>query len=176
MAGQLRNPVEIFEVDSPYAGRLSVCYRPRGGSFLQNDVHTLRAAGWDVLVSALQPAEVVELQLGAVAEHCAEHGVEYYPFPIGNLQVPPLDQSMGHFAALRMRLDSGKSVTAHCYGSIGRSPLIVATLLVLGGVAPGDAWGRIREARREQVPDTYEQRDWVVQFAGLKLPDLGATE
>src|SRR5437868_6419751 len=119
MASQLRQPVEIFEVDSPYPGRLSVCYRPRGGSFLQTDVHTLRAGGWDVLVSALQPAEVVELQLGAVAEHCAEHGVEYYPFPIGNLQVPTAEQSVSHFAALRSRLNAGKSVTAHCYGSIG---------------------------------------------------------
>lgn len=161
---RIRKPVEIFEVDAPYAGRLSVCIRPRGGLWLADDIRRLRQDGWDVLVSALMPGEIAELQLGSVERRCREYGVEYFPFPIGNLQVPPLESALGQFEGLRERLQAGKGVTAHCHGSIGRSPLIVASLLVLGGVPATEAWERIAHARGEQVPDTYEQRDWVDQL------------
>jgi protein-tyrosine phosphatase len=160
----IRNPVEIFEVEAPYAGRLSVCIRPRGGMWLADDIRRLRRGGWDVLVSALMPGEIAELQLGGVERRCRDHGVEYFPFPIGNLQVPPVETALEQLDALRERLQSGKGVTAHCHGSIGRSPLIVASLLVLGGVPAPEAWARIARARGEQVPDTYEQRDWVDQL------------
>lgn len=163
------NPVDVFEVETPYAGRLSVCMRPRGGMWLDSDIKRLRAAGWDVLVSALMPREVEELQLAATEQHCAELGIEYVPFPIGNLQVPAIEEAVPRFEMLRERLIDGLGVTAHCNGSIGRAPLIVASLLVLGGVEPGDAWTRIREARCEQVPDTPEQRDWVARLADLAL-------
>ncbi len=165
-----RGPAEIFEVESPYAGRLAVCMRPRGGMWLADDVRRLRSDGWDVLVSALQPGEVHQLHLGATARQCELHGVTFHSFPIGNLQVPAPEQAQSHFPRLLEHLQSGRSVAAHCFGSIGRGPLIVATLLVLGGVAPEEAWRRIREVRGEQVPDTYEQRDWV---ANLHTLDLG---
>jgi protein-tyrosine phosphatase len=129
-----------------------------------DDIRRFRDWGWDVLVSALQPREVAELQLGAVSRRCQEYGVEYYPFPIGNLQVPSLEDAVAHLGALRIRLLDGRNVAAHCHGSIGRSPLIVASLLVMGGVSPEQAWRRIQEARGEQVPDTLEQRDWVNQL------------
>ncbi len=165
MSDRPHDPVEIFEVESPYVGRLAVCFRPRGGLWLGDDVGRLRAGGWDVLVSALQPREVDELRLGAVADRCSELGVEYYPFPIGNLQVPGAHQS-SDLVQLMERLRTGRNVAAHCYGSIGRGPLIVASLLVLGGVEPTEAWRRVREARGQQVPDTYEQRDWVAALWG----------
>jgi len=159
-----RRPAEVFEVESPYPGRLAVCMRPRGGTWLADDIRSLHRTGWNVLVSAVMPGEVTELHLGAIGEVCEASGVEHFPFPIGNLQVPSAEQSSVLFENLLQRLRSGMNIAAHCHGSVGRSPLIVASLLVLAGVPPDDAWSRIRIARQEQVPDTYEQRDWVWRF------------
>ena len=162
-----RKPAEVFEIESPYAGRLAVCMRPRGGMWLADDIRRLRTDGWDVLVSALMPGEVAELHLGAAPRLCNDHGVEFFSFPIGNLQVPLVDHAATHFDLLRGHLSAGRNVAAHCHGSIGRSPLIIASLLVLAGVATDEAWSRIRTARGEQVPDTYEQRDWIERYVSI---------
>lgn len=168
-----RKPAEVFEIESPYAGRLAVCMRPRGGMWLADDIRRLRSDGWDVLVSALMPGEVTELHLGAAPRLCGEHGVEYFPFPIGNLQVPPDDHAATHFDLLRGHLAAGRNVAAHCHGSIGRSPLIVASLLVIAGVDVDEAWSRIRNVRGEQVPDTYEQRDWIERYVSIANTGFG---
>jgi protein-tyrosine phosphatase len=133
--------------------------------WLADDIRRLQRGGWSILVSAIMPAEVAGLHLGAIGTVCELVGVEHVSFPIGNLQVPTDEQSIVLFEKIAERLRSGHNVAAHCHGSIGRSPLIVASLLVMAGVHPDDAWSRIRVAREEQVPDTYEQRDWVSRFA-----------
>ena len=99
-----RKPAEVFEIESPYAGRLAVCMRPRGGMWLADDIRRLRTDGWDVLVSALMPGEVAELHLGAAPRLCNDHGVEFFSFPIGNLQVPLVDHAATHFDLLRGHL------------------------------------------------------------------------
>ena len=152
-------------MESPYPGRLAVCMRPRGGMWLADDLRRLQRGGWGILVSAIMPGEIELLHLGAIGKVCESVGVEHVSFPIGNLQVPDDEQAVVMFEAISQKLRSGGNVAAHCYGSIGRSPLIVASLLVMAGVPPEEAWTRIRIVRDEQVPDTYEQRDWVARFA-----------
>ena len=61
--------------------------------------------------------------------------------------------------------DVGRNVAVHCRMSIGRAPLIAASLLVLTGTAPAEAWRRVREARGTSVPDTAAQWVWVEEFA-----------
>jgi protein-tyrosine phosphatase len=62
-------------------------------------------------------------------------------------------------------LKEGRGVVVHCRQGVGRSALIAACVLVLSGVSVNKAFELIENARGCSVPDTEEQRKWVVQFA-----------
>jgi protein-tyrosine phosphatase len=157
--------VELFPVEGPWPGRLAICSRPRAGSWLEDDIAALRDANLDILVSALVREEIAKLGIEAIPELCELHGIEYVHFPVGNLQVPADAAARAALERWHAALWAGKGLAVHCFASVGRSPTLAAALLVMGGVAPGEAWRRIEAVRGRQVPDTNEQRDWVLQFA-----------
>jgi protein-tyrosine phosphatase len=55
-------------------------------------------------------------------------------------------------------------VAVHCYGGIGRSPLVAAAVLVRSGRSAQAAWQLVGRARGLRVPDTDDQRDWLSSF------------
>ena len=60
------------------------------------------------------------------------------------------------------RSGPGKGVAIHCFAGIGRSPTMAASILVLLGLDPADAWERIRAVRQVELPDTKAQYEWVL--------------
>lgn len=155
---------EIFEVAVPGSGRLAVVARPRGGIWLADDLAILRAHGVDTLVSALPPREAATAYLEDEHSAAVAAGIDFVHFPIPNLLTPPLEEAVPVFASLAGRVRRGGFVAAHCFASQGRGPLIVASTMVLLGVDPDEAWGRVAAARRIEVPDTHLQRNWVGQL------------
>jgi protein-tyrosine phosphatase len=57
----------------------------------------------------------------------------------------------------------------HCRAGIGRSSMIAACTMICADVSAADALSRIEAARGVRVPDTEEQRDWVMAFGGDQL-------
>jgi protein-tyrosine phosphatase len=157
--------MELFPVEGPWAGRLAVCSRPRAGSWLEDDILALRDANLDILVSALVAEEIEKLGLEPVGELCTRHGVEFIHFPVGNLQIPREELARPALARWLAALHNGRGLAVHCFASVGRSPTLAAALLIMGGVAPAEAWRRLELVRGRQVPDTSEQRDWAARFA-----------
>jgi protein-tyrosine phosphatase len=140
--------------------------RPRAGDWLDDEIAGWQAAGIDIVVSLLEPAEIAELGLDREAGLCRDHGMELISVPISDRGVPP---SMSEAAAvardLAARIAAGKAVAVHCRAGIGRSSVIAACVMVLAGTEPYAAFDLIAAARGTKVPDTDEQRDWVVAFA-----------
>jgi protein-tyrosine phosphatase len=136
--------------------------RPRGSGWLDADIASLRADGIDVLVSGLSAEETDELLLADEAESCRQRGIEVISFPIIDRGLPTSREA---FAALieklSERVDQGKSVGAHCRAGIGRSSVIIASLLIRRGLTADAAFDLISSARGFPVPDTPEQRAWV---------------
>jgi len=161
---------EIFWIEGVQPGRLAVLPRPRGGDWLEDEVCSRRAAGVDVLVSLLTRDEVAELDLAAEAACCATAGVEFISFPFADRGVP---ESAPDALALVRRLAAlvagGKAVAAHCRQGVGRSAVIAACVLASLGERPDKALDRVAAARGRPVPDTPEQREWVLQFADRHL-------
>jgi protein-tyrosine phosphatase len=155
-----------FWIESPWTGRLAILPRPRGGDWLEDEVQSWRDAGIDVIVSALEPEEKVELDIVREQELCQAHGLEYIPFPIKDRGVPASAREVGDLVQkLESKLTSGKNVGIHCRQGVGRSALLAASLLVAGGLEVSAAFNRIQIARGWSVPDTPEQREWVIRFA-----------
>jgi len=147
--------------------RLAIVPRPRGQDWLPDDIDLLRAAGIDVIVSALTPTETEELGLLKEAECCRTNGIEFLSFPIEDRSVPPSSISFTELLnSLKASLAEGKAVGVHCRAGIGRSSLIAAALLIQSGLSPDAAFLTIQEARGCPVPDTVEQRNWVERYRG----------
>jgi protein-tyrosine phosphatase len=116
-------------------------------------------------VSLLTDAEAIELNLTAEASKCRKHGLSFISCPIEDRAVPG-DTAAAADLIERLRLEpmAGKVVGIHCRMGIGRSAMIAAALLGTLGTPPEEAFRRIAAARGCEVPDTPEQRSWVVRF------------
>lgn len=157
---------DLYEVPlDGVGGRLAVVGRPRGGDWLEDDLRRMRAAGVDVLVSALVREEERECWLLEEAELARAAGLEYRAFPIANLGTPGRHEGLEFFDDLAGVVRAGGFVAAHCRACVGRSPLIIASVMVLLGHEAATSWARIEQARGLAVPDTLEQRRWVAELA-----------
>jgi len=157
---------EVFWVSGPWPGRLGIVPRPRGGDWLADEIRSWRASGLDVVTSLLTPDEVAELELQEEETQSREEGLEFHAFPIPDRGVPPSREDLIKLVGkLEKALETGKNVAVHCRQGIGRSSLVIASVLVSAGEEPNEAFRRIEKARGTPVPDTLEQRDWVSQMA-----------
>jgi protein-tyrosine phosphatase len=142
-------------------GRVAVVGRPRGGDWLEDELASLRREGFEELVSLLCADEEEALGLTGEAEAAARVGLAYVAMPVTDRGVPDVERVRPVLARLARRVEDGGAVAVHCRMGIGRSCLVAASLLRLGGVASEEAWRRVEAARGCAVPDTVEQRAWV---------------
>ncbi len=146
--------------------KLAIVPRPDGGEWLKEDIRQLKSEGIDVLVSLLTPEEVRELGLEREGALCAGAGISFVNFPLPEHQVPPSRLSFLTFAQLlHRRASEGLSVGVHCRECIGRSSVLLATVLRLQGLSAKEAFDRISAARGVRIPGTAEQARWVAGLA-----------
>ncbi len=159
--------VRIYWISDLESGRLGIMPRPRGGDWLEDEIRSLKMSGVDAVVSLLEPEEITELDIAKEKSLCEANGISYLSFPIRDRNIPLSKRDALDFARMLANLlQEGRSVVIHCRQGVGRSALIAACVLVLSGVSADGAFEKIENARGCSVPDTEEQRKWVVQFAG----------
>jgi protein-tyrosine phosphatase len=152
----------LYSVQKLPAGKVSIMPHPHGGDWLEDEMKAFSFEGVDVLVSLLTPEEVVELDLQHEAEICQSQGIVYLSYPIFDLNVPPFSaDTFALLEALKAYLAQGKHVAVHCWMGLGRSALIAASVLVLGGYTPERACKVLSIVRGHNVPEMEEQRAWV---------------
>ena len=156
---------EIYWIPSPWKGRLAVLPHPRGGDWLEDEIRTMRESGVDVIVSLLEKHEVEELDLQEESACCDANGMAYLSMPIVDRGVPDSGRETLNFARkLKGFLDEGKNLVIHCRYGRGRSSVLAATVLALRGVPIETAFEMIAIARGFSVPDTDQQRVWVINL------------
>jgi protein-tyrosine phosphatase len=158
--------MDIRWIDHSFPGMLGIATRPRGGDWLETEMLRARAQRLDLLVSLLQPAEAAELELTGEELQAAAAGIRFLSFPIQDRSVPDPVGALALLRGVLAQLRQGRSIAVHCRQGIGRSGLVCASLLVLGGAHPAEAWDAVERARGTPVPDTPEQRAWVDDLAG----------
>jgi protein-tyrosine phosphatase len=153
---------EIFWIRTEGPGRLAVMPRPRGGDWLEDEIRSLKTFGIQVLVSLLTSEEEAFLGLQGEGSSARRHGLEFFSHPVPDRDTPGSAKDTWTLArTLAARFEEGKKIAVHCRMGIGRSPLLLACILVLRGVPAEEAWTAIGDARGCVVPDTLEQRDWL---------------
>ena len=156
---------DIFFINGLDRGRLAIVLRPRGGDWLEDELRRIQGAGIQILASMLEPEEADELGLNDEAKLTANVGMEFFGFPIPDRTTPSEDSAFRIFVALLAgRVQSGQAVAVHCRGSIGRATVAAACTLIHLGWQPQDALALVEAARACAVPDTLEQREWILRY------------
>lgn len=151
-------------------GRLAIMPRPRGGDWLEDDVRAWRAAGIDVVLSLLTPAEILDMDLAQEEEFCKAAGIQFLTFPIPDRGVPASKAPMRKLATeLAKGLAEGKSIAIHCRQGLGRAPLVAICVLIQAGDNLQTALQKATIARGSPVPETKEQERWLAEFASEAL-------
>jgi protein-tyrosine phosphatase len=156
--------LRIYEISELKAGRLAIVGRPRGGDWLDVDLPLLKREGFAVLVSALTVEEEEELDLIGERAAAEAMGLLYRSLPILDRGLPIKGSIEPALIDLAGLIKAGAAVAVHCRMGIGRSSVICASILRLGGASASDAFARIEIARGLPVPDTAAQRAWVEAF------------
>jgi predicted protein tyrosine phosphatase len=157
---------KVYWVPGPWRGRLGIVPRPRGGDWLGGETVAWRDAGIDFVVSLLEPEEETQLILQGEAAAAATSGIDFRPFPIPDRGVPSSRESVAELACEIVDvLDMGRNVAVHCRQGIGRSAMIVGSVLVASGADATTALDAIGQSRGLTVPETPEQRQWLRDFA-----------
>jgi protein-tyrosine phosphatase len=156
----------VYWIDGKFPGRIAILPRPRGGDWLDDEIRGRRRDGIDTVVSLLTPDEVADLDLADEPARCRAHGIEFVSHPVPDRGLPPSVQGVADLAnQLAGQLADGRNVGVHCRQGIGRSALVIACVLVAAGLDPDTAFKMIAAARGYAVPETPEQRRWVLDHA-----------
>jgi protein-tyrosine phosphatase len=172
---------ELYWIEGPWPGLLAIMPRPRGGDWLEEEAASWRRMGIDVVISTLTREETAELDLVREVEVCKTAKIAFIAFPIEDRSIPSSGKATLELVRrLEQGLALGKKIAIHCRQGVGRSALLAACVLAASGIAPASVWERLAVARGCAVPDTSEQREWVVRFARdmlvphtAKLRELG---
>lgn len=146
-------------------GNLAIMAAPKPGAPLDEVMLGWKSEGVDVIVSLVEGAEIPGL---AEAEQalCDELNIEFVWVPIRDKTVPPSADAIAVVARqLAQDVAVGRSVAIHCRAGIGRSTTLAACVLICLGRDGATALDMIAEARGIEVPETEEQRQWILSFA-----------
>lgn len=158
----------LYWVKGPWAGKLALASRPRGGDWLEDEMADWRRAGIDTVLSLLTQEEERDLDLKQEAREARSAGMKFASLPIPDRRVP---NSKSEVSATLDRIDAdlsaGRNVVIHCRQGVGRTGLIAACLLIGKGQTPKAAVNALSVARGTQVPETDEQRRWVDHYAAV---------
>lgn len=155
--------MDVFWIGGDPPPGLAIVTRPM--NWLGDEMRQLKRGGIDTLVSLLERREAVWLGLEDEGREAQKAGIAFLNFPIPDTTVPLNVASFRSFVSdLAARLRSGEHVGVHCRGSIGRATVTaVCTLIHLGWKAP-DALAAVEATRGCPVPDTEEQRTWILAY------------
>ena len=144
--------------------------RPRAEDWLAAEILRWKASSIDKVVSLLDQMEVCELGLQAEADLCRANGIEFVRFPVADRGVPQNHRAAFQIAnAIADGVANGRSIAIHCRAGIGRSSMIAACAMICLGVEAINALTLIEKARGLRVPDTDEQRNWILAFGQRSL-------
>ncbi len=156
---------EFFKVATIGNGFLATMARPRAGDWADEEFRGFAEAGVKRIVSLLEHHENWDLGLADEARYCEEAGIGFLAWPLRDRDVPGNTNDLFELSRdIHERCASGESTAIHCRGGIGRSSLVAAAVLLHSGRSVNEALDAISKARGLTVPDTDEQRQWLLDY------------
>ena len=160
----LRHPLLPEGASLLGAGRPSYPDEPPSRDKVEKGARAWREAGVGLVVSLIEDWEVPRRAPG-LFEALAREGVDLRRFPIADFGVPTDVPAFGRLLdEVGGRLAEGECVLVHCNAGLGRTAVVLASILKTHGLAEDP----VRELRRLYRPTAMEhpvQEDFVRRFA-----------
>jgi protein tyrosine phosphatase (PTP) superfamily phosphohydrolase (DUF442 family) len=157
----------VYVIGRPGVGRLAIMPAPDGGQGLEASLTSVKAQGFEVVLSLLGGLEMSYLGLTAEPEMCEQIGLGYWNLPIRDFGTPEVAAAHLVVAQVVGALASEHSVVIHCRAGIGRSSTVAALVLREEGLTAVEAFTAVSRARGMRVPETKRQRRYVEQWAAM---------
>jgi protein-tyrosine phosphatase len=153
----------IYPIIDATPNHIAIVARPRGNDWLCDEISALSREGIEILVSMLTDEEADELGLTEESAECVAAGISFVNVAIPDRSVPSdTNAFLYNVEQLAARVREGRYLAVHCRASIGRSSVLAASLMVRLGWDAKTAFDAIESARGCSVPDTSEQKQWVI--------------
>ena len=164
MAGvrtSLTHPLAIAAVDAGAGmGRIGVTFCPGkqdpaalSGAWARDlglDLDAIVAFGASMVVTLVEPAELVSLKVPDLGPAVLARGLDWRHLAIPDFSIPSQGFERRWLAEgrdFRARLRAGGDIVVHCKGGLGRAGMIAARLLVEMGWEPREAIRAVRKVR-----------------------------
>lgn len=145
--------------------KIGTMARPRGNDWLYDEIKWLKIREVDCLVSLLEKSEEWELGLQEEKEICEKWEIEFINFPIQDVNTPKDEDNFINLSkALANKIIENKKVVIHCRMGIGRASILAAATMINLGFDAKDIFEIIGKYRKLKVPDTEEQKDWILSI------------
>ena len=154
----------IYPIEAQMAGRLMIMTKP-SSEWLFEDIEALSSMGVGTIVSLLTYEEVHELGLGEEEAACHRRNIEFCHHSTPDRAVPETTAMRKLATDLFLQIQAGRTVAIHCRAGIGRSGILACCILIHAGITADDAIEAVSLARGVPVPDTLEQRDFILAYA-----------
>jgi protein-tyrosine phosphatase len=153
----------IYKVTPLGLGQLFVMPKP-STDWLEDDIKYFKSLGIDKVVSLLEIHEEKKLGLEQEQAFCLKHNIKYVSFPIKDRGLPKAQELKPVVVSLLEELKSGKNISVHCRGGIGRTGILSCCLLIEHGLSPSEAIALVSKSRNCAIPDTEQQVAFIQQY------------
>ena len=153
---------EVFRIDSIGKGCLAIMGHPASRGNVVSTISEIAASGFHQVVSLLDPAEAEALGLAQEAELVTAQSMKFVSLAIPDMGLPVCSEDFAQLAQrLFSEIEAGTNTLIHCRGGIGRSGLLAAALLLIGGRSIQAAFAQVSSVRGMPVPETAQQAAWL---------------
>ena len=158
----MTNQVEVYRLDSIGKGRLAMMAHPASAGNAAATIAEIAALNFHQVVSLLEPAEAEVLGLAQEAELVTAQSMKFVSFAIPDMGLPACSEDFMRLAQLLFtEIEAGTNTLIHCRGGIGRSGLLAAAVLLIGGRSIQAAFAQVSRIRGMPVPETPQQAAWL---------------
>ena len=154
---------QIYKIKRIGIGHLFAMAKPVPGEYIEEEFAGIAKEGINLVVSLLEKKEEYSVGLSREEELCKANDMDFMSYPIPDMGLP--DSVRGYRDVVKTiykKVHSGASVVVHCRAGIGRTGIVTTGVLLRSGMDPEESFKLVSESRGIRVPDTEEQREWVV--------------
>ena len=138
--------------------------KPISGEWIEDEFKNIAIEGITTIVSLLERTESYDVGLQDEEALAIKHGMKFLSFPIKDRGIPQDLASFGTFTkTLYTAASGGENVVVHCRAGIGRAGLLAAGVLLHCAFDGVEAFDHVAKQRGVSVPDTEEQKRWLIE-------------
>jgi len=153
----------LYSIETCPIGSLFIMPKP-SGEWLEEDIGHYKMQGITDVVSLLRSDEVAELNLTDEECYCRKVSIDFVRFPIQDRGLPDLNSLKNLALESAKLLKNERSLAIHCRAGIDRAGLLSCCILQELGLDAVEAIKGVSDARGVTVPDTIEQREFILNY------------